>query len=319
MTKSTANKAIYNHYIKIDTILPHNILYEGRCEFTIKSQICSIFNKRTRKYTIFLSHKRVVGQAIPANDTQSIIARVYPGKNGLDFKYEYTITNVTIAIQIFKNEKQKIDKIYPKTDMVVSEIFQNIILDFARYYNESLNGIDYLNPYANIYGPMIFTGHYNNNTDNSHAVISNVFSLEKKHIGEIIKIDQIEQKDWRNYLNKARNKYHLCEYLDCILWCSISIESFVISLLKENNLEPEIEKYKKENKGISFFKEVDILEKNFSITNKNAEMIKRIFALIKDSRNQIVHGETGPKSINKKTADKVISETISLYKHMKIS
>ena len=317
MTNQTANKAIYDNYIKIDTILPHNILYEGRYEFTIKSQICNIFNKRTRKYMIFLSHKRVIGQAIPANDSQLIVAKVYPGINGLDFKYEYTITNISIAIQIFKNEKQKISNIYPDINTVISEIFQNIILDFARYYNESLNGRDFLDPYANVYGPMIFTGHYDKNSDNSQAVISNVFTLEKKHIGEIIKIDEVEQKDWRNYLNIARNKFHLCEYLDCILWCAISIESFIILTLRENNLEAEVMKYKNANKGISFFKEVDILKKNSAITDKTAKMIIRVYSHIKESRNLIVHGETGPKSINKKAADKALSETISLYTRLK--
>lgn len=317
MVKNPINKAIYNNYIKIDTILPHNILYEGRCEFIIKSQICSAFNKRTRKYTVFLSHKRVTNQAIPANDSQLIVAKLYPSINGLEFKYEYTITAITIAVQVFKNEKRIINNIYPRVDKIVSEIFQNILLDFARYYNESLSGRDFLNPYANVYGPMIFTGHYGQNVDNSQATISNVFSLEKKHIGEIIKIDEVEQKDWRNYLNIARNKFHLCEYLDCILWCSISIESFIVLTLRDNNLEAEVIKYKRLNKGISFFKEVDILKKNSVITNKTAKMIIKVYGHIKESRNLIVHGETGPKSINKKTADKALSETISLYARLK--
>ena len=197
---------------------------------------------------------------------------------------------------------------------MVSEIFQSIMVDFSRYYNESLNGLDYIEISANSYGPMIFAAHYDNNTANYLTTITGTFTLPQNYVGQTFKIDEIEQLSWRHYINKARHKYNLCEYLDCILWCAISIESYVISLISDNNLTKEIDDYKKDNdNGISLFAEVDILRKNSVIEKSEAKKIKKTFSLIKDNRNSIVHGDVGPTSFNKELAKQAIESTLPLF------
>lgn len=305
--------SLYENYLRIETIIPHCLNIEGRCEFTTNIKICDSFRKRKRKYTIFISKKLAENQEIPPSDNSFSVAKIEPTPDGLSFKYKYYVSRVIFGIQISNYERSIIENEHPNTIHTISELFQNIIIDFARYYNEAMNGNDYIAPSSNTYGPLIFSMHINNNKNTVCNIITNTFSTSRSFKGSYLDLTKCEQINWRYYLNKARNHYYLCEYIDTLLCAAISIESYVVELIKQAGLFSVLEDEKKNGRNISMFWETDLLYKNKVISKSKRNNINKLFSSIKDDRNNIVHGDRGPKDYEKKMANKGLNKLSNFY------
>lgn len=299
----------YSKFLQIKTTIPHQLLITGFFEFATNMKIHNSFKFRKRKYSIIASLKMVDGQDVPPSNNYFSSTQLIPSTNGLLFKYKYYVTNLTLTIELVKEELLHINR--DNCHIISSEIFQNIMIDFTKRYNRASNGRDYLNPLSNTYGPMICLLYDNNKPITQE--ITGTFFLSKNYIGKMLKITDKPILEWQIYFNKAREKYNLCEYLDSILWCSISLESYIVNQFKENNLWEIIEKAKRENKKVSFFKEVRILEDNSIISKKDAKELREIFSTIKESRNSIVHGDVGSSEFDKKSATNIIEHLFDYY------
>jgi len=297
-----------SNYLEIKTTIPHEFLITGKFGFETKIIIDKLEAKK-RHYSITANLRLVAWQDIPPSNNYFSSVSLIPTSEGLLFKYKYYVTDFTLKIELSEEELQQINN--NNCINISSEIFQNIMADFARHYNQAANGKDYIDPLSNTYGPMICILYKNDKPVIQQ--ITNTFSLEKHYSGDILRIEKEKDLDWRYYFNKAREKYNLCEYLDSILWCSISLESYVVMLIKDNNLTKELEKRKEENNSVSAFQEISILKNNKIISKNEASIIRKIFSNIKESRNAIVHGDKGPAQFDKNMATKIIEQLLAYY------
>jgi len=279
-------------------------------------------NKKRRTIIFYFKRHYVENQSVPA--TNSIISTmkfdnsVKPNEDELDLsflKYSYFISYFDIRCELLAEEYEQFDDSneYIK---VCSFILQNILNVLANHFNETRGGNLYFKPNVNYYGPF-FASVYKENELYCPPVISVSYSLNNMTKSKVKNITEGTIMPWRLYFNRAKNAFMMLDNLDAILFSAISIESYVMWLIRNNNLENKLDilrQNKGENGSISFFEEVKVLKENGIIDNSKAKDLKSTYGKFKDFRNKIVHGDLNSYYVAYEEAGEAIALIVLFYK-----
>ena len=303
----------YKNFISFKTRMPHELRVQGSLEFKYAREITGLFDKIERDYTVNIGRRFVGRQYTPAESSTLSKMEILQSGERPDFCFSYFVSELEFWVEVSDSEIKKLADI--KIDQT-SIIFQEIMLSFSRYYNELVRGNDFLKPTVYGLGPQIFSLNADYGATNLAVYIAGSFSLDKFYRGEI---DVSSGKlfshfPWRYYLYKAIDCYNIHEYLDSVIWSAISIETYVMHLINESNLRREIDRRKKEGKRCTLFTEIGILREKSIISAEEKEQIRRMFSVISDYRNEIVHGDIDSTFYSKKRAFDTLNLLIDFYK-----
>ena len=309
---------LFKNFIYFKTIMPYELkLSKNSYIFETDIKFSNELFEKKRRFRILSRDMMVKDQIIPPSNSNFAVF------NPATQRYTYNVSSVDIQLEIFDEEVEFAKEYFhnKKNDIeILSGIFQNILLVFSQAYNEALAGTEFLKPVANHYGPFLtsFIFKENNEPKMYGTKMTVSYSLMKINKQKVFDIDDVKTEClmWRYYFNKAKNSYDLFDNLDTILSAAISLESYAVNLLKENNLEKEVEQIKSIKGNISFFDEIKLLEKNSVIDKQKAKKIKQCFSKLKDNRNMIVHGDLDSTIISRDYAEESINSLIELYENI---
>lgn len=309
---------IFNNFIYFKTRMPYELkLNKEKYMFETNIELTDQLSKRQRKFRIQNKNVIVKDQVVPPSNSR------FSEFNMATQRYSYSISELDIQLEIFEDEIECIKDYFSDTKKgteILSRIFQNILLVFSQIYNESLAGTEFLKPVASHYGPFIamFVLRENDNPKTHGMRITVSYVLSKINKQKILDLDIVKNQNfmWRYYFNKAKHSYDLFDNLDTILSSAISLESYIVNLLKTKQLENAVNDIKKQKGSVTFFDEVKIFEKNTIIDKQVSKRIRECFSKLKDNRNMIVHGDLDSTIISRKYAEESINTLIELYEQI---
>lgn len=303
----------FNNLIMFKATIPYEFkLKENDYIYSTSVVLDSRLHKRQRRFIIHRDSIFLENQQVPA--TNSFFSKlVLP-----NLTYSYNISKIEIQLEIYEDEIDEILKCYSMGNEginILSSILQNILLVFARIYNETMGGEDFFKPIVEYYGPFVSSLFLERKpNDSSGSIISVSYSLPKIKNEKELNIEDISLIQWRYYFNKAKNSYNLYDNLDTILSGAISMESYIIWLINTKGLKELFEEYKEGKNQVSFFQEVTFLKKNKILDTEKEKAINETFIKFKDYRNSIVHGDLDSPFIEREAATECINSLISFYK-----
>lgn len=297
----------YKRFMLFKTTIAHELLINGSLELTFDGELGDDFIDRARKYKIFIRKEFIEKQAIPAESSTFSKMTLTPGKDGLDLSFSYFVSRLEIRLEIFEEEIGIIKSYKPSETSI---IFQKLLLSFSRYYNEAMRGNDFFKPIISGYGPQIYSLRENNNNRCAH--IAGSFSLIRNH-KEAISSELINKNfshiPWRYYYYKAIDCYDIGEYLDTVIWSSVSIETYIMDKIRNAGLVGVIN-----NTNSSFFSEVEYLRKAKIMKKEDAKCANKTFSRIKDYRNEIIHGDIDSTFYSEKRAGECLRVLKEFYR-----
>lgn len=311
-----SQNTLFKNFILFKANLPYELKYiQNSYIFKTDIELDDSIHAKSRRFLFYKNNLFVEKQKVPPTDSY------FSSFNPLESTFSYNISEIEVQVEIFDDEIETIKEYFNDRKITISRmshIFQNILLVFARVYNESMAGESFLNPVVSYYGPFICSLYLENENENPcSSIIAGSYSLPTVNTQN--KLDLTKLGDtlmWRYYFNKAKYSYDKIENLDAILFSAMSLESYVVHLIKINSLEDEVDKVKNsvpEHQSISFFQEVKILKDNSIITSKQARMLNKYFGKIKIYRNKIVHGDIDTTFMSRNSAKESIDSLIDYY------
>ena len=302
---------LYKNVLMFKATIPYEFsLEEDNYSFATNSELDINLKKRRRLFTIHRENMFVEDQHVPS--TNSYFSKLtFP-----NLLFSYNISKVEVQIEIFDDEVNSIKDYYSsdsKGREFLSGILQNILLIFAQLYNQTMGGEDFFKPVVDYYGPFISALFENSSEKPCKAITSVSYGIPKIKNERKIVLNELIPTQWRFYFNRAKNSYNLYDNVDAILSGAISLESYVMWLIKIYELKDEVESLKNKNGKISFFQEVKILKKNRIINKEIEKAIIKTFCEFKNYRNEIVHGELDSPFDMREVATKCINSIIQFY------
>lgn len=300
----------FKNLIMFKATIPYEFrLKENDYIFTTNVKLDNKLEQKLRRFIIHRENIFIENQKVPSTNSN------FSKFNVQEMTHSYFISNIEIQLEIFDNEVKEIQEYYKDNNSILklSSIFQNILLVFSHIYNETLSGLEFFKPVADYYGPFVSALYLNKAEESSQCIIAGSYDLEKINSGTILNIEKTKPTQWRLFFNRAKNSYNLYDNLDSILSCAISLESYVISLIRDNKLEELFEIYKSGKTQISFFQEVKFLKVNNIIDNVKQKNMNETFSKFKDYRNSIVHGDLESPFISREAASDCINALIDFY------
>lgn len=281
---------MYKNFILFKTRIPHELLINGGLELRFHEAITNIMKGYERRYHVLAEKHYVESQYVPAESSSFSKIDIVPGPKELAISFSYMITKMQLIVEVFDEEIPTIEKLSPEESSIV---FQNLMLSFSRYYNELMKGNDFFKPMVYGFGPQVFSLKTEFGKKELAAHIAGSFSIRRNYKKDITsqELKIANHYPWRYYYYKAIDCFDICEYLDSIIWCAISIETYVMHLITEKGLASQLSRLKGSKGSYSFFDEVKILKESGIITQTQGKRLAKLFSRMKDYRNEIVHGD----------------------------
>ena len=109
------------------------------------------------------------------------------------------------------------------------------------------------------------------------------------------------------FLNNAIFYYNHRDFLNCIIYSAISLESYLNYLIKENRHIVKFENYNKELKELKkvpgFFTTIKYLKENDIINSTESKELKSCYGSINEMRNFVIHGKLNKILMNKSSVE----------------
>ena len=209
--------------------------------------------------------------------------------------YKYETTTLDILVECSNEEFKRIcEKIYEKNNYI--ELLLRTILEFFAYkYNLAVNGNDFIE------GAELCVGNFscfcfykdkkNSKYINTHALVAPSMNIINNSINAKSNLQEIINTDiptWKYFYNKTKFCYYTYNNLDCIINASITFESYLIFLIKENKKYIEyLNNYK--NK-LGFNSSLQFAKDNKIISDDLFKRIKDEYEKISKYRAEVLHG-----------------------------
>lgn len=285
---------IFDGFIHINGQLPYLIdimtdLYIFELPVNINGEYN--INNRKRKILFTTCQKWIENQKVPS--IKSVLAY-----NPMNQSYTNRISKYKICIQLFNDEFEELinDKIF---DDKIKMLYQTILSYISIKYNQCKLGSDCINICIEDSGaPQIML--YQKQNSGYKLINCNIipsFTVSKSIIHKEIEFNKLlEVKDiiWLYYFNQAIYSFDRQDYLNTVIYCAISLESYLNYLIENNGLHDEFEEYNKnlklEGKVPGFFTTCKFLKKENIISNSLDKKIKECYGGLSTQRNDIVHG-----------------------------
>ena len=308
------------NFMCIDGLLPYPLEVSNKLfSFELNIDINGNYgNKASRRKIIFMSKQVILkNQAMPA--IKGVI-----GYNVYTKQYTNRISLFNICIELSDGEVNYLyngetkENIYNK----IKKIYQIVLLFISIKYNQSLLGNDCINLTIEDCGAAIL--HLFVKDGNAYKPkMTNVIS--RFSVNREIKHKQIEletmfnQKDlvWLYFFNKTMYSFDRQDYLNTILYCAISLESYLIYLIDINNLNLKYEKYnnqlKTDTRIPGFFTTCKFLKDNNLIDANLKKIMEKCYGELSCQRNDIVHGNIKDILLDKRISEKCLNELNNIY------
>lgn len=218
--------------------------------------------------------------------------------NLMNHSYTNRISKYKICIELFEDEIDKIliDKNLEKS---VKKIYQTILSFLSIKYNQIKLGNDCINISIEDSGApqiMLYKREHNLYKLLSGTIIPS-FSTNKniKH-SELDFNYFLSSADivWLYYFNMAIYSFDRQDYLNTVIYCAISLESYLNYLIDINHLRDKYNMYNQElklkDKVPGFFTTCKFLRSNKIIDNDLNKSLKECYGVLSSQRNDIVHG-----------------------------
>ncbi len=315
--KEISEKVDIKNFIYMEGKLPYSLnISTDLYIFTMNIDLNSIYDEsfRKRQVCFFTSQKWIDGQKVPS--LKSVLKY-----NILTGEYTNIINTFKIVVEIFDEELSEL-KINNYDNERERKLFQAVLSYISEKYNQAKMGNDYISISIEDGGstPISLYTKSQDGYKNESIAIFPALSLQKftKHM-ELDFKSILQQNDivWLYYYNLAIYSYNKQDYLNTIIYSSISIEAYLNYLISINNMLKDFNLY---NKGLIINKQVPgffttinfLLDKNL-ITEDLSKNIKKCCGILRDKRNDIIHGKINSIIINGTDSIKGLEELSNIY------
>lgn len=292
-----------NRFMLIKCRLPYSLLINMdvfMINYNLK--IGETLNENRRKIVYAVTKNCYQNQSIPSkNELFSY--------NPVENTYSFFGTEIDIIVEYLRDEQDLVDDLISgqsdgNNSNEASAFIQSCLEIFALKYNESNGGNDFYIPYVEELGCIhIFS--YNRTSEKNIFITNNgrikpSCKLIDKRNHEIDNLHISMQKEdvsvWKYFFNKAKHSYYVNDNFDCVLSTAISMESYLVYLIKEKQMSDDFEKVRKKcererKKSSGFYFKLNYLFNNNIINKNDKKVLKDTYSLVDKYRNSIVHGD----------------------------
>lgn len=307
----------FSGFLLVDGQLPYLIdiqtdLYIFEVPIDLKGEY-NLHNPRRR--ILFTScQKWIEGQKMAA--IKSVLSY-----NFMNHSYTNRISKYKVCIELFEDEINNI-LIDNNLEKSVKMIYQTILSFLSIKYNQIKLGNDCINISIEDSGaPQIMLFKKENN---QYKLLSCVI-IPSFSVNKYIKHSELNFKSflssgdivWLYYFNMAIYSFDHQDYLNTVIYCAISLESYLNYLIDTNNLRDEFEKYnndlKSKEKIPGFFTTCKYLKSNKIIDNNLSKSLKECYGGLSTQRNDIVHGNITNILLNSSISKISINKLNEIY------
>jgi len=261
----------------------------------IKTEVPYAFEgkkERKRKVIYACNTKWIYNQAVPPGYETGFLNYNYKENT-----YGYEISYMDILVEFDSKESSIITKDSDNNDFEIRRLFRTVMENFAYKYNQAASGKSFLDPvfysttafrFRSFYRKKL-TGEFECSTGTIIPMVG-----EKRGVNtlewDIDKAIDSEFVMWRFYLNKAKYCFSIRMYIECILYAAMSIEAYLMQIIKEHNLYDDYIAFANNGNTLGFTTAKNYIRKKALIDIKRINMIDKTYKKIKSQRAQIVHG-----------------------------
>ena len=304
-------------FIHINGILPYLIdINTDLYIFSLSINMNGVFNSDFKKRKILFTtcQKWVENQKIPA--IKSVLS-FCPSTQ----LYTNRISKYKICIQIFENE---IDYFMDNENFIdkVKVLYQSVLSFISAKYNQVKLGKDCINISMEDGGSpqILFFKKYSSTYKCEKFVAFSSFTVSNsiKH-SDLDFSHALNEKDiiWLYYFNLSIYSFNRQDYLNSIIYCAISLESYLNYLIDLNSLSSEFNIYnsklKEKERVPGFFTTCSFLKLHNILDNKVLNKIKSCYGELSIQRNDIIHGNILSIMIDSSISKKSIEKLDDIY------
>lgn len=244
-----------------------------------------------RKILFTSCQKWIEGQKVAA--IKSVLSY-----NFREHSYTNIISKYKVCIELFEDEIDTI-LIEKNLEKSVKKIYQTILSFLSIKYNQIKLGNDCINISIEDSGApqiMLYKREYNQYKLLNGLIIPSFSSNKNIKHSELDFNYFLSSADivWLYYFNMAIYSFDRQDYLNTIIYCAISLESYLNYLIEKNNLHDKYDQYnddlKIKDKIPGFFTSCKFLENNNIIDSNLNKKLKECYGGLSTQRNAIVHG-----------------------------
>lgn len=273
---------------------------------------------RTRRVIYACNTKWIYKQSTPPGYETGFVSYHFATN-----QYDFEISYMDIFVEYEIREGEILKKDSQESDVQIRKLFGKVMENFAYKYNEAAAGKSYLDPvfysttafyFRSFYRDKV-TGEYQLNTGKVFPAVGDKAILQTK-MWDINKALDSQFVMWRFYLNKARYCFSLRAYIDCVLYAAISIEAYLIQIIKDNSLYEEYLTFANNGNTLGFTTAKNYIRNNSLLSEKDVKLIDKSYKKIRGYRAKVVHGTIETPYIEKEIAENVYKALENTFKEL---
>lgn len=313
-----ANRNSLTNFIHFKVTLRDKLFFELD---VINTKIDFAFNgkkTRTRRVIYACNTKWIYKQSVPPGYETGFVSYHFTTN-----EYDFEISYMDIFVEYDSREDVVLKKDSQENDVQIRKLFSVVMENFAYKYNEAAAGKSYLDPvfysttafcFRSFYRDKM-TGEYQLNTGKVIPAVGDKAILQTK-IWDINKALDSQFVMWRFYLNKARYCFSIRSYIDCVLYAAISIEAYLVQIIKDNGVYEKYLAFANDGNIMGFTTAKNYIRNNALLSEEDIKLIDKSYKRIKGYRAKIVHGDTETPYIETEIAENVYKALESTFKEL---
>ncbi len=275
---------------------------------------------RTRRVIYACNTKWIYKQSVPPGYETGFVSYHFTTN-----EYDFEISYMDIFVEYDAREDEILKKDSQENDVQVRKLFGKVMENFSYKYNEAAAGKSYLDPVFYSTTAFFFqsfcrnkiTGEYELNTGKVIPSVGDKEMLQTK-MWDINKALDSKFVMWRFYLNKARYCFSIRMYIDSILYAAISIEAYMIQIIKDNDAYEEYLVFANDGNIMGFTTAKNYIRKNGLLLEEDIKLIDKSYKKIKGYRSKIVHGDTETPYLEKEVVEKVYKALENTFNEIEV-
>lgn len=287
-----ANRNNMNNFIHYKVTLRDKLYFELG---VIKTKIAYAFEgkkEKERKVIYACNTRWIYNQAVPPGYETGFVNYNYKENT-----YCFEISYMDILVEFEPRESKLIKNDSENKDLEIRKLYRNVMENFAYKYNQAASGKSFLDPvfysttafYFRTFYRKRLDGEFKLSTGKIIPMVGGKRGINAKE-WDIDKAIDSEFVMWRFYLNKAKYCFSIRMYIECILYAAMSIEAYMMQVIKAYGLYDEYYVFAGNGKALGFQTAKNYIRNKSLLDTKEISLIEKTYTKIKGHRNQIVHG-----------------------------
>lgn len=234
------------------------------------------------------------------------------------YSYETSVIDILLECSD-KDFKEMTDNLPENEKEKEIEIKLYELLEYFSYkYNLAVSGNDFIDTLELCVGSFKYSSYYRNKKTGKYESkiflimpSLSIFYRQKESELNLQKVVNNNIPAWKYFVNKTKYNYTVYNNIDCVINAAISIESYIIYLIKKENKYSEyIKKYKRK---LGFKSAIDFCETNKIINKEIIEILNQGYEKIGKYRSLIIHGAIDSPIIDRKQAKKSYETIVDIF------